>query len=119
MVWSVKGVKAGKLVEVDFKIHRLLIDTVISAIGAPGAMGISAITDISDGGLALALRDLVGGSGYGFDVSAAISGSYYFTELPSRIIFSAPSDSEAVKFIREAGLSVEKIGVVTASGFSY
>ncbi len=119
LVWTVKGVKAGRLVEVDFETHRLLIDTVIGVVTAPGAFGISAITDISDGGLALALRDLVKGSRLGFSVTSSITGAYFFTEAPSRVVFSAPSDNKAVEFIRSAGLAVDEIGVVTDSGFAY
>ncbi|MDA8196350.1 MAG: phosphoribosylformylglycinamidine synthase subunit PurL [Actinomycetota bacterium] len=119
LVWSVKGVKAGNLVEVDFETHRLLIDTIIGVVSAPNSMGMTAITDISDGGLALALRDLVKGSGLGFTVTSPLSSAYLFAESPSRVIFAAPSSSGAVGYIRESGLSVDEIGVVTGSAFSY
>ncbi|MCX6513022.1 MAG: phosphoribosylformylglycinamidine synthase subunit PurL [Actinobacteria bacterium] len=104
--WAVecRGRRGGPLPTLDYGVHRAVTSFVASLVsealaGAPGR--ISAVHDISSGGIGTALLEMAVASGSGFTCELEFTRDELFTEAPSRFLV-ATQDSPALLAAAEA-----------------
>ncbi len=105
--------RGGSLVPFDAEVHRSVAD-LVRAVVVDGL--VAGVHDIADGGLALALGELVAQSGLGAEVIAPADGgvAWLFGETPSRVLLCVPPDAlgEVHKRHVAAGVTARLIGRV-------
>jgi phosphoribosylformylglycinamidine synthase subunit PurL len=98
-----RGHRSGRIPTVDFTVHRAVCAFVAGLVAerlgddagtASGPALVSAVHDVSDGGLAVALGEMAAQSGIGC-VLDAVDPAELFTELPSRFVV-ATADAGAL-----------------------
>jgi len=104
--WAVecRGRRGGPLPELDYGVHRAVTSFVASLVsealaGAPAR--ISAVHDISSGGIGTALLAMAVASGSGFTSELEFTRDELFTEAPSRFLV-ATQDAPALLAAAEA-----------------
>ncbi len=115
LAWSSRSLKGGNLVEVDYDRHRSLIEAVLCLANDSSTYGISAMNDISDGGLALALFEMARASGYGFSLGSddrdyKLTPGQLFSEAPSRIVVVTSNPTSVIDFFDEGSIPAVVIG---------
>jgi phosphoribosylformylglycinamidine synthase subunit PurL len=116
--WAARrGRRGGTPPELDVAAHRRLCALVVSLV-APSLRGedvvVTAVHDVSTGGIGVALAELCLASGEGISASGVDGHRELFCELPSRFVV-ATRDPDAVAFAAHAaGVPVGVLG--TASG---
>lgn len=114
---SVAGHKRGRLPELDYEQHRrvaaLVKNLVVGDI-------LSAVHDVSSGGLGVALAEMAVASGVGFRGARIHSHADLFSEAPSRVV--AAVDAELLHALESAaaaaGVAVTRIGLAAGGQFS-
>ena len=79
---------------------------------------VSAVHDISDGGLALALAEMAMAGGIGAEIEAAGGAGFYFGEDQARYVVTAAS-AQAVLAAAAAGVPVAQIGVTGGDALKF
>ena len=112
---SRRGRRGGRIPAVDLVAHQRACDLVVQLV-EPALVGassvVSAVRDVSRGGLAVVLAELCRAAGVGAAVAGVEGHRELFTELPSRFVV-ATRDPDAVGFAAHAaGVAVGVLGVV-------
>ena len=114
--WATRrGRRGGRLASFDASSFRPTVDFVsreIAAICAGGLSDVTAVHDVSSGGLALALAEMVAATHIGLLVGDVESHGELFSEFPGRFVM-ATSDLEAfLARASAAGVPAEALGVI-------
>jgi phosphoribosylformylglycinamidine synthase len=113
---TARGRRGGKIPTFDATTFRPTVKFVvgeIAAICAGETSDVTAVHDVSGGGLATALAEMVAATGRGAQVGALSSHGELFSEFPGRFVM-ATSDPEAF-MARAADLPVFVLGTVGGS----
>jgi phosphoribosylformylglycinamidine synthase len=104
------GVTGGTLPPLDLDAHRRLLELVRALVGDAV---VSAVHDVSDGGLGVALADMAIAGSLGFEVSGIASAAHLFSEAPSRVVVAVSEAAlpELAARSAAAGVPVDRIGV--------
>ena len=106
--------EARSLPPLDLELHARLVRFVAATVAteaaddAPGL--VLAVHDVSDGGIALALTELVVASGTGCAVTGERSIGWAFSEAPSRVLLATVRPDELVAAANAAGIPAAVIG---------
>ncbi len=111
------GHKSGVLPVLDYDQHRRVADLVRKLVA--GDM-LSAVHDVSSGGLGVALAEMAAASGVGFRGARIHNHAELFGEAPSRVV--AAVDAELLGAVEaaavSAGVAVARIGLAAGDRFS-
>ncbi len=113
LAWVNLGITVGSLTPVDYEIHRKLISATIDLVNEARELEVTALSDVSDGGLALCLYEMARKSHAGFslfEIAEQNYTSFLFSESPSRIVVAAKSGNKVIEFFVRHGLSARQIG---------
>jgi phosphoribosylformylglycinamidine synthase len=115
--YQLKGDIDGELPQLDLKLHMELVNLIIELSQRADEFAISAMHDVSDGGLGLALSEmaLAGTLGADIDAGAIVDHFELFSESGSRVLVATNSAEEVVEYISCRGLPAAKIGRVTGT----
>jgi phosphoribosylformylglycinamidine synthase subunit PurL len=112
-----RSIPGGRLVSVDWPAHAALLEFVrrlvaaeMSAEAPPGI--VSAVHDISAGGLAVALAECVRLSGVGARLEVVADHRALFSESPSRVLLATRHPDALLPAATRAGVPARVIGVV-------
>ncbi|WP_420639996.1 phosphoribosylformylglycinamidine synthase subunit PurL [Candidatus Poriferisocius sp.] len=111
------GHKRGRLAELDYGQHRRVADLVRALVA--GDM-VSAVHDVSSGGVGVALAEMAAVSGIGFRGARIHGHAELFGEAPSRVVAAVnPELLSAVESAAEAaGVAVARIGLAGGDRFT-
>jgi phosphoribosylformylglycinamidine synthase subunit PurL len=115
--WAARhGRRGGRPPVLDVSAHRRVCELIVDLV-APSLVGrdvvVSAVHDVSSGGLGVALAELCLASGVGASASGVDTHRELFCELPSRFLV-ATRDPDAVAFAAHAaGVPVGVLGTAT------
>ncbi len=117
--WAVecRGHRTGRLPALDLAGHRAAIEFVAGIVAeevARAAGLVSAVHDVSAGGLGVALAEMAIAAGVGARVEGIAGHLDLFHEAPSRFVLATRRPDELAGRARGAGLHVEVLG--TAGG---
>jgi phosphoribosylformylglycinamidine synthase subunit PurL len=106
---ALRGHRAGSLPGLDLTFHTHLL-TVVRELVAENV--VTGIHDVSTGGLAVTLAEMVRASGVGATVAGLDDHGQLFSEAPSRVIVCVAPDSipEMTARADRAGVPVQRIG---------
>ena len=108
------GETGGRLAPLDLEAHRRLCDTVrelvVASSGGPGAPPVSAVHDVSDGGLALCLAEMAVAGGTGLVVAGIAGTAELFSESPSRVVICTPDPAAVLAVAGRAGIAARELG---------
>lgn len=111
------GHKRGRLSDLDYEQHRRVAGLVA---GLVADNRLSAVHDVSSGGLGVALAEMAAVSGVGFTGARIHDHVELFTEAPSRVV--AAVDPELLPEVEAAaaatGVSVARIGLAAGDRFA-
>ena len=111
------GHKRGRLPDLDYEQHRRVAGLVAGLVADDR---LSAVHDVSSGGLGVALAEMAAVSGVGFRGARINSHAELFSEAPSRVV--AAVDPELLPEVEEAaaatGVAVARIGLAGGDRFS-
>ena len=113
---ALHGANDGSFSSIDLEAHARLVSLVADLVAAealanaPGL--ISAVHDVSDGGLSCALAEIAVSSGLGASIHTPFSVAEWFSESPSRVVMATSRPAELLGLIRDAGLEAAEIGHV-------
>ncbi|MCY3633752.1 MAG: phosphoribosylformylglycinamidine synthase subunit PurL [bacterium] len=114
---SLAGHKRGRLPELDYEQHRRVAGL---AAGLVADDRLSAVHDVSSGGLGVALAEMAAVSGIGFRGARIHNHADLFGEAPSRVV--AAVDPELLPEVEAAaaatGVTVARIGLATGDRFA-
>jgi phosphoribosylformylglycinamidine synthase len=107
------GRPLGPLPALDLKAHSAVAGVVRALVGDGMATGVH---DVADGGLAVALGELVARSRVGLRLDGVDGPGELFSEAPSRVMVAAPAAvvADVERRCRDAGVAVADLG--TAGG---
>jgi phosphoribosylformylglycinamidine synthase II len=105
------GFPAGPLPQVNFATHAALLDTLISLVRQ---RLVTAVHDVSDGGLAVAIAEMAIQGNVGVTLSGLAGHEELFAETPSRVLVATSPEHVASveRFAKESGLTVTLLGSV-------
>jgi phosphoribosylformylglycinamidine synthase len=98
----------GTLPALDLEAHRRLVDFVAATVTRPGL--VSAVHDVSGGGLALALAEGAVGSGIGCIARGLDDATVLFSESPSRAVLATGDPTTVLADAAAAGVPAAVIG---------
>ncbi len=108
------GAHGGRLFALDLEAHRALAELVRGLVAAQTAGGarrvVSALHDVSGGGLAIALAELAVASGCGAEVTGVGSHAELFSESPSRVVVATPDAAALLELAAAAGVPAARLG---------
>lgn len=108
--------KDGAFSAIDLEMHARLVALVADLVAAEAVSGapglVSAVHDVSDGGLSCALAEIAIANGLGATIHTPFSVAEWFSESPSRVVMATDRPAELLAVIRDAGLEVAEIGRV-------
>ncbi|MCY3961329.1 MAG: phosphoribosylformylglycinamidine synthase subunit PurL [bacterium] len=111
------GHKRGRLPELDYEQHRRVAGLVA---GLVADNRLSAVHDVSGGGLGVALAEMAAVSGVGFRGARIHDHAELFSEAPSRVV--AAVDPELLPEVEAAaaatGVTVARVGLATGDRFA-
>ena len=114
---SVAGHKQGRLPSLDYEQHRRVAGLVAGLVAHDR---LSAVHDVSGGGLGVALAEMAAVSGVGFRGARIHNHAELFGEAPSRVV--AAVDPELLPEVEAAaaatGVTVARIGLAAGDRFS-
>ncbi len=115
LAWVNLGLRGGVLPRLDYAIHQKLIDAVVALVRGAEGFGVSAISDVSDGGLALCLFEMAKASGIGFELDELGDDAVVdlFSESPSRVVVATHAVDRVIEHFAAAGLPARVIGRAT------
>ncbi|MDA8386888.1 MAG: phosphoribosylformylglycinamidine synthase subunit PurL [Actinomycetota bacterium] len=117
LAWVNLGLRGGVLPQLDYPRHQQLIDAVVELVRKADGFSVTAISDISDGGLGLCLFEMARASGLGFELEGIGDDPVVelFSESPSRVVLATSAPDQVVAHFAAAGLPARVIGRVTDS----
>ncbi len=106
------GEAGGRLPPLDLASHRRLCDCVRRLVGLEGPRGpiVTAIHDVSDGGLALCLAEMAVAGGVGLAVVGPTSAAELFSESPSRVVVCTSDPGSVMEAARLDGITARELG---------
>ena len=111
-LWALRrhGFRGGRLPALDLVAHTDLVHLVRSLVVDDLLAGVH---DVSDGGLGVALGELVVRSGIGCSVGGVDGGGALFSEAPSRVVACVAPDlvDEVARRAAEVGVPVTELGI--------
>lgn len=113
---TLHGARDGTYSPIDLELHARLIGVVADLVSAeatteaPGL--VTAVHDVSDGGLSCALAELAIATGLGATIHTPFSVAEWFSESPSRVVMATKQPAELLALVRDAGLEAAEIGYV-------
>jgi phosphoribosylformylglycinamidine synthase subunit PurL len=107
------GRPLGPLPALDLKVHTAVAGVVRSLVAEGVASGVH---DVADGGLAVALGELVARSGVGLRLAGIGATGELFSEAPSRVVVAAPAPAVAGVARRCGDTGVPVVDLGTAGG---
>ncbi|MCY3911586.1 MAG: AIR synthase-related protein, partial [bacterium] len=114
---STAGHKQGRLPNLDYEQHRRVAGLVAGLVADDR---LSAVHDVSSGGLGVALAEMAAVSGIGFRGARIHNHAELFGEAPSRVV--AAVDPELLPEVEAAaaatGVTVARIGLATGDRFA-
>ena len=114
---SAAGHKRGRLPELDYEQHRRVAGLVAGLVAHDR---LSAVHDVSSGGLGVALAEMAAASGVGFRGARIHNHAELFGEAPSRVV--AAVDPELLPEVEAAaaatGVTVARIGLAAGDRFA-
>ncbi len=115
--YQLKNDRSGALPRLDLDIHRSLIVAVQGLVRNGDMYSISAIHDISDGGLALALAEMMLAGQFGVEIfEGAVAGHVeLFSESPSRVLVATDNPESVISYVSGHNLKGSVIGDVKDS----
>ncbi len=117
LAWVNLGLRSGSLPKLDYGVHQKLIDAVVELVRAAAGFSVSAISDVSDGGLALCLLEMARTSAMGFELDGIGDDPVVelFSESPSRVVVASSEPDRVIGHFAKAGLPARVIGRVNGS----
>ena len=115
--YQLRNDRSGMLPKLDLEAHRSLLVAVQALIGNFEQYSISAMHDVSDGGLALALAEMALQGGFGAEISHGVIKDYVelFSESPSRVLVATDDPDSVIRYLKGLNLRASVIGAVTGS----
>ncbi len=115
--YQLKNDQSGSLPKLDLEVHRSLIKTVVDLVQNSEQYAISAMHDVSDGGLALALAEMILAGDNGVEISeGAIRDNVdLFSESPSRVLVATGNPEAVIGLVNGQMLTGKVIGEVGGS----
>jgi phosphoribosylformylglycinamidine synthase len=106
------GETGGRLAPLDLEAHRQLCECVRELVGLDGPDGalVSAVHDVSDGGLALCLAEMAVAGGTGLAVEGLAGAAELFSESPSRVVVCTPDAAGVLEAARRHGIAARELG---------
>ena len=116
--WATRrGRRGGRTGGVDYTVARSTIGFVadeVASICAGVASDVTAVHDVSGGGLACALAEMAVVAGVGADVAGLLSPAECFSEFPGRFIIATSDPSAFLR--RAAGAGVDHVALGSCRG---
>ena len=111
------GHKQGRLPELDYELHRRVAG-LVSGLVADDRL--SAVHDVSSGGLGVALAEMAAVSGVGFRGARIHNHAELFGEAPSRVVVAVDPEllPEVEAEAAATGVSVARVGLATGDRFA-
>ncbi len=115
--YQLKNDRSGTLPRLDLEGHRRLLRAVINLVRERDQYSISAIHDVSDGGLALALAEMSLAGAFGVKTVGGAIGDYMelFSESPSRVLVATDKPELVVDYATGLNLAAKVVGDVNGS----
>ncbi len=115
--YQLKNDRSGTLPVIDLPNHRRLLSAMVNLVRNSEQYSISAIHDVSDGGIALALAEMVLAGGNGVVTADGAIGDYreLFSESASRVLVATEKPESVLNYSSGLGLAAKVIGDVTGS----
>lgn len=115
--YQLKADISGSLPPVDLKKHRTLLDLVIKLSHEADEYSVSAMHDISDGGLALAMAEMMLAGNLGVEITRGFISDHVdlFSESASRVLVSTTMPEKVAALARRQNLVASAIGHVKGS----
>ena len=106
------GEDGGRLAPLDLEAHRLLCEAVRELVRSGGERGtpVTAVHDVSDGGLALCLAEMAVAGGTGLSVTGLSSTAELFGESPSRVVLCTPEPTAVLEAVGGSGIPARLLG---------
>lgn len=104
------GHRGGTLPSIDYRQHLALSALVVALVTNDL---LNAITDITDGGLGVALAEMAVASGVGLRAGNITSHAQLFSEAPSRVVVGVEATNldEVERRCRVAGVTCQQLGI--------
>ncbi|MGA8297176.1 MAG: phosphoribosylformylglycinamidine synthase subunit PurL [Acidimicrobiales bacterium] len=114
---EIRGCRGGRLRAVDWEAHvavvRLVSDLVAAEVGAHRRAGVvSALHDVSQGGIAVALAECALAAGIGVHLDDEWDHGRLFSEAPSRVLVATSRPDALLDAARRADVPAKEIGSV-------
>ncbi|TAN31042.1 MAG: phosphoribosylformylglycinamidine synthase subunit PurL [Actinomycetota bacterium] len=115
--YQLKNDNSGSLPKLDLEAHRSLLRAMVNLVWNSEEYVVSALHDVSDGGLALALVEMILAGELGVEISKGAISDHVdlFSESPSRVLVATGKPEAVVGHVSGQGLSARVIGEVTGS----
>ena len=115
--YQLKNDRSGTLPRIDLPNHRRLLGAMVNIVRNSEQYSISAIHDVSDGGIALALAEMVLAGGNGVVTVDGAIGDYreLFSESASRVLIATAKPESVLNYASGLSLAAKVIGDVTGS----
>jgi len=117
------GCRGGTIDSVDLAAHRALVSLIAGLVSAEVSWEspprlVSAIHDVSDGGLGVALAECAAASGQGAEIDRIEDHRALFAESASRVLVATPRPDELVALATDAGVGAMVVGEAGGSRLS-
>ena len=115
---TARGRRGGRLATFDAARLRATFDFVtaeVAAICAGGESDVTAVHDVSGGGLATALAEMAAATGIGVNVAQLAGHGELFAEFPGRFVVATSKADAFVARAHAAGVPVTLLGMVGGS----
>lgn len=118
--FQLKNDRSGTLPKLDFEKHKRLLLAVQSLVDQSEERSISAMHDVSDGGLALALAEMVLAGDHGVEIADTVCADYFdlFSESPSRVLVATNDPHGVIALVGSFDLGAAIVGEVKGAGIS-
>ncbi len=117
--WAVDlyGKMGGRAPKLDLEFHARLVKWVASLASGQQESSVTAIHDVSEGGLGVALAELAVWSQIGVSVDRLWNHAELFSESPSRVIVCTQTPDILIKEAESAGVPAEVLGIAGGEKF--
>ena len=106
--WAARrGHRGGTLAPLDYAAHTDVL-LLVRQLVADGT--VTGASDVSDGGLALALAEMAVASGTGFHITQVRGHAELFSELPSRVVLCTSHHAAVLERAAAAGVEAAALG---------
>jgi phosphoribosylformylglycinamidine synthase len=106
------GETGGRLPPLDLAHHRRLCEVLRDLVSTLGRAGppVTAVHDVSDGGLALCLAEMAVAGGTGLSAHGVVSPAELFSESPSRVVLCTREPTTLMDAAAQAGIAARELG---------